>query len=136
MTIAAARAPISGLARRRDTNDRGSRTGTSDVGGAAEGSVTTDELMDCSWGGGAGLARGCGGGGGRGGVGGPRGWAGGLLGGGGGGGGGGPPAPPDGDWGVLFGGRGTFLSFLLLGRGGGPVGPGPPPPMSLPLLRF
>src|SRR3954453_3135735 len=56
MTIAAARAPISGLARRRDTNDRGLRTGTSDVGGAAEGSVTTDELMDCSWGGGAGGA--------------------------------------------------------------------------------
>src|SRR3954470_15691135 len=50
MTIAAARAPISGLARRRDTNDRGSRTGTSDVGGAAEGSVTTDELVCRCWG--------------------------------------------------------------------------------------
>src|SRR4051812_50149549 len=59
MTIAAASAPISGRARRREIRDRGSRFGASGLAGAAEGSVTTDELMDCSWewwgGGGRGL---------------------------------------------------------------------------------
>src|SRR3954466_4500127 len=49
MTIAAASAPISGRARRREIRDRGSRLGASGLAGAAEGSVTTDELMDCSW---------------------------------------------------------------------------------------
>src|SRR3954452_12680387 len=49
MTIAAASAPTSGRARRREIRDRGSRFGASGLAGAAEGSVTTDELMDCSW---------------------------------------------------------------------------------------
>src|SRR3954465_5567830 len=58
MTIAAASAPTSGRARRREIRDRGSRLGASGRAGAAEGSVTTDELMDCSWewGGGGGRA--------------------------------------------------------------------------------
>src|SRR4051794_7380524 len=56
MTIAAASAPISGRARRREIRDRGSRLGASGLAGAAEGSVTTDELMDCSWEGGGGGA--------------------------------------------------------------------------------
>src|SRR4051795_8321286 len=50
MTIAAASAPISGRASRRAIRDRDSRFGASGLAGAAEGSVTTDELMDCSWG--------------------------------------------------------------------------------------
>src|SRR3954471_6573702 len=49
MKIAAASAPTSGRARRREIRDRGSRFGASGLAGAAEGSVTTDELMDCSW---------------------------------------------------------------------------------------
>src|SRR3954449_9762015 len=87
-TIAAASAPTSGRARRREIRDRGSRLGASGLAGAAEGSVTTDELMDCSW-----EWWGRGGGGGQGGAR-PPGMSLWFARGGGGGGGAGLPRPP------------------------------------------
>src|SRR4051794_41683312 len=98
MTIAAASAPISGRARRREIRDRASRLGASGLAGAAEGSVTTDELMDCSWE--------WWGGGGRGRPAPPR------------------PGPPRG---VLrgLGERGGVVVFSQLRARGGPLGPPP-----------
>src|SRR3954463_11207165 len=106
ITIAAASAPTPGRARRREIRDRGSRFGASGLAGAAEGSVTTDELMDCSW----------------------KWW--------GGGGGGRPRPPRDLDYRVLFCAYWTIGPMFLLSTIDGPVRTGWPPPMPLPLDRF